>query len=107
MARQGILSSKHKDMAKLIQLGGLFQRKGKKLVNESVTLLISERTQTTEHKTRYFLISLRGNQKDSYISSLYELSENRYWLEYRGQVYTLQLDEETASISLKETSETA
>lgn len=86
----------------LIELDGLFQRKGKKLVKENLTLLISERQQTTEHRSRFFLISLRGNKKESYISSLYPQSdESHFALEYKGEEYLLSIDEETASISRK------
>lgn len=89
-------------MTNLSHLEGQFQRKGHKLVKENLTLLISERSQTTNHKTRFFLISLRGNYKDLYISSLYpDGDDSHFWFEYKGQKYDLHLDEDSASVGLK------
>lgn len=92
----------------LRQIDGNYQRKGRKLVKGNLTLLLSERKETTEKRTRYFLISLRGNQKDSYISSLYDDGdEKRFWFEYKGVEYSIELDEESACIGLRMQSERA
>lgn len=87
---------------KLMQLEGIYQRKGKKLVKENLTLLLSERKETTEKRSKYFLISLRGNQKDSYISSLYEdESAGWFWFEYKGINYSIYLSDDSASVSFR------
>lgn len=92
----------------LRQIEGVYQRKGRKLTKENLTLLLSERKETTTHRTKYFLISLRGNQKDSYISSLYEDGgEGWFWLEYMGVRYSVHLTEDSACISLTMQSERA
>lgn len=93
---------------KLRQIIGIYQRKGKKLVKEDLTLLLSERKEITPKKSRYFLISLRGNKKDSYLSSLYDGDgKGWYWFEYKGVVYSLYLTEENASIGFRMQSERA
>lgn len=95
-------------MTNLSELEGQFQKKGHKLVKSDLTLLVSERSQTTNHKTRFFLISLRGNAKDRYISSLYpDGDEGHFWFEYKGQQYNLTIDGESANIGLKMESERA
>jgi hypothetical protein len=89
-------------MANLMQIEGDFQRSGNKLVKKDLTLLLSERKATTEKKAKQFLIALRGNKKDSYVSSLYPDGENGcFWFEYRHDVYFLRLDDNSGSISLK------
>lgn len=87
---------------KLIDLVGHFQRSGAKLSKPGLTLLVSERKNPEPKKTKYFLISLQGNRKDSYISSLFPEGEiGSFWLEYRGTEYNLHLTQDSANISLK------
>jgi len=95
---------KNLTMSKLIDLCGHFQKRGQKLVKENLTLLLSERSHTTQHKSRFFLISLEGNRKGVYISSLYPIDgdEGRFWFEYKQEQYLLLLDGDSASISLSE-----
>ena len=77
---------------------GIYSKVGNTIRNGSVTYMLCTRKQITPSKPPVFLLQLKPFKQ--YISSLYRLSEYQYTFDFKGNKYTLKLNEQKAEILL-------
>ena len=81
-----------------IYFTGVYSKAGNQLTNSELKLLIQERKNPTEKKSKHFLSDITGG-KYTYISSLYPTTiAGNYLLDYKGIQLQLRLNKSTAEI---------
>jgi len=80
-------------------LSGSYELSNKKLKSKEKTFLIRERKKVTKSKPKYYLLGLNfNNKKAEYISSLYQVKNNLFKLDYQSKEYLLSFNGNSAII---------
>lgn len=80
-------------------LSGSYELSNKKLKSKEKTFLIIERKKPTKSKPKHYLLGLNfNNKKAEYISSLYQVKNNLFKLDYQSKEYLLSFNGNNAII---------